>query len=93
MFEDYDENYIEHILSQDKTYKLQQELQVVEESYINHAMRQPVEHNNFTFKQRPRKTHCWSCKNPSMNNIEHEVCSKCGWIKCPSCGRCSPSCR
>ena len=44
-----------------------------------------VRENNTALKRR-RTSHCWSCRHPVDNQIQHE-CTSCGWIIC-TCGTC-----
>lgn len=37
-----------------------------------------------------RVTHCWGCR-MSLNNLEHDQCRVCGWIRC-ECGKCGYHC-
>lgn len=33
------------------------------------------------------KRHCWNC-HIDLNSDDHPTCQRCGWIKCPNCGKC-----
>ena len=39
-----------------------------------------------------RETHCWKC-GCELNSKKNSECSLCGWIRCPKCGSCDPSCK
>jgi len=88
---------IEAILMRDPQYALEQQLKAMDEhhnallqndSYIEYL----ITGVNKPFRP-DRRTHCWNCKDLRLDSAVHEVCKKCGWIKCPTCGRCSPSCK
>jgi len=74
----------------------QEEEKMKDPSYIAYLTRDLYPEMNFpsynTYRKKDRKTHCWNCKDLRLNSATHTVCKKCGWIKCPTCGRCSPSC-
>ncbi len=36
----------------------------------------------------PYKNHCWNCNKNDLDSDVHETCDRCGWVKCPACGKC-----